>query len=60
MKYIFLLALFTPFLLFAQTQPDPYNESLNDSLQKIFEENALKIDTLNLKVSSIIVTGNKT
>ncbi len=46
--------------MFAQTQPDPYNESLNDSLQKIFEENALKIDTLNLKVSSIIVTGNKT
>ncbi len=60
MKYIILLTLITPFFLFAQVEPDPYNESLNDSLQKQFEENALKIDTLNLKVSSIIITGNKT
>ncbi|NOS84468.1 MAG: BamA/TamA family outer membrane protein [Ignavibacteria bacterium] len=60
MKYIFLLVLFVPFILFAQVEADPYNENLNDSLQKIFEENALKIDTLGLKVSSIIITGNKT
>lgn len=60
MKYIFLLVLFVPFILFAQVETDPYNENLNDSLQKIFEDNALKIDTLGLKVSSIIITGNKT
>jgi len=60
LKYIFLLVLFVPFILFAQVETDPYNENLNDSLQKIFEDNALKIDTLGLKVSSIIITGNKT
>jgi outer membrane protein assembly factor BamA len=60
LKYIFLLVLFAPFILFAQVETDPYNENLNDSLQKIFEENALKIDTLGLKVNSIIITGNKT
>lgn len=60
MKYLLLLVFFIPITLLTQVEPDPYNESLNDSLQKIFEENALKIDTLNLKVSSIIVTGNKT
>lgn len=60
MKYIFLFVLLAPFILFAQVETDPYNENLNDSLQKIFEDNALKIDTLGLKVSSIIITGNKT
>lgn len=60
MKYIFLLVLFAPFILYAQVETDPYNENINDSLQKIFDDNALKIDTLNLKVSSIIITGNKT
>jgi outer membrane protein assembly factor BamA len=29
-----------------------------DSLEKNFEENALKIDTLNLTISDIVITGN--
>lgn len=32
--------------------------SQNDSLEKAFEENALKIDSLNLIVKNIIITGN--
>jgi outer membrane protein assembly factor BamA len=44
--------------LHSQNQTDPYNSDLNDSLQKQFEANALKIDSMNLKVSSIIVSGN--
>jgi len=35
------------------------DEELNDSLKHAFEENALKIDSLNLMVGSIIITGNK-
>src|SRR6185436_4098984 len=49
-----------PFVLFSQDGNDLYNDDLNDSLQKQFDENALKIDTMNLIVKSIIITGNKT
>ena len=31
----------------------------NDSLKKAYEENSAKIDSLNLKVGNIIITGNK-
>ena len=34
-------------------------QTQNDSLERQFEENALKIDSLNLKVKNIIITGNK-
>ena len=60
MKYLFLLILFSPFILFAQNNSDPYNEELNDSLKQQFEKSALTVDSLNLKVNSIIITGNKT
>ena len=60
MKFLYVILLLCPFFLFAQDKTDPYNEELNDSLQKQFDENALKIDTLDLKVSSIIITGNST
>lgn len=43
---------------FSQTEEE--TDNLNDSLKKKFEENAQKIDSLNLKVGSIIITGNKT
>jgi len=33
--------------------------SQNDSLEKYFEENAFKIDSLNLIVKDIVITGNK-
>jgi outer membrane protein assembly factor BamA len=32
--------------------------SQNDSLQKVFEENALLIDSLKLRVNNVIITGN--
>ncbi len=32
---------------------------LNDSLQKQFDDNAQKIDSMDIKVTSIIITGNK-
>lgn len=60
MKYLFLLILISPFILFAQNNSDPYNEELNDSLKQQFEKSALTVDSLNLKVNSIIITGNKT
>ncbi len=60
MKYILLLILLLPFALYSQNKTDPYNSDLNDSLQKQFDDNALKIDTMNLKITSIIITGNKT
>ena len=59
MKYILILLLALPCILFSQNQQDPYNTELNDSLQKQFDDNAIKIDSLNLHVSSIIITGNK-
>ena len=33
--------------------------SQNDSLEKVFDEKALQIDSLKLKVSDIIITGNQ-
>ena len=60
MKYLFLLILISPFILYAQNNSDPYNEELNDSLKQQFEKSALTVDSLNLKVNSIIITGNKT
>lgn len=33
--------------------------SQNDSLKKAYEENSAKIDSLNLRVNNIIVTGNR-
>ncbi len=43
-----LLLLFAPLILHAQ----------NDSLEKVIKQNEKAIDTLNLKVNNIIVTGN--
>ncbi|MEO8513156.1 MAG: POTRA domain-containing protein [Ignavibacteria bacterium] len=60
MKYILLLLLITPFILFAQIVPDPYNTDLNDSLKKQFDDNAMKIDSMNLIITSIVISGNKT
>lgn len=65
MKYLLLLiilsyyVLFPTDFLFSQTGTDTYNSDQNDSLQKQFEDNALKIDSMDLIVSSIIITGNK-
>jgi len=59
LKYIFAAILLFPFISYAQINTEPFSEELSDSLQKQFEENSLKIDTLNLTVSNIIVTGNK-
>ncbi len=59
MKYILILLITLPCIAFSQNQTDPYNEDLNDSLQKQFDDNALKIDSLNLHISSIVITGNK-
>ncbi len=66
MKYLLLIIilsyfeLLSPSLLFSQTGNNPYDTELNDSLQKQFEDNTIKIDSMNLKVSSVIITGNKT
>lgn len=43
------------FLLFCVSRAFPQN----DSLEKVFEENALKIDSLNLKVKNVVITGNE-
>lgn len=45
---IILFSFLIPFQLFSQS----------DSLQEIFEKDALRIDTLRLKVKNIIITGN--
>ena len=58
MKYITILIILIPFVVFSQNEKDPYNSDLNDSLQKEFDENSVKIDTMNLTVSGIILTGN--
>lgn len=63
-KTLKILSLFTLTLILinsinSQPEPDPYGDEVNDSLKKQFEENALKIDSMNLKVNSIIVSGNK-
>lgn len=44
--------------LFSKTVTAQYGDELNDTLKKQFDENALKIDSLNLKVTSVIVSGN--
>lgn len=36
-----------------------FSYSQNDSLERVFEENALKIDSLNLKVKNIVISGNE-
>ncbi len=60
MKYILLLILLLPFVIYSQNKTDTYNSDLTDSLQKQFDDNASKIDSMDLKITSIIITGNKT
>lgn len=50
LKIFLIITLLLPLSLFSQ----------NDSLERVFEENALKVDTLNLRVRDVIITGNNT
>lgn len=53
MKKLHLIILLLAFSFCTYSQDDR-----NDSLVKVFEDNALKIDSLDLRIKNIIITGN--